>query len=118
MFAISDRVLYNSCLYFYPAAQHPDFSPGLVGAGFAPDKYKSRFFKPGSFMRGWWNWQTRQFEGLLGQPLQVQVLSRAPYSANFSKKIFRPWSLRYFDFPLENRRTQKTTRRKFSGPGI
>ena len=31
------------------------------------------------FVRGWWNWQTRQFEGLLGQPLQVQVLSRAPF---------------------------------------
>ncbi len=29
-------------------------------------------------MRLWWNWQTRYFEVVVGQPVQVQVLLSAP----------------------------------------
>jgi hypothetical protein len=31
-------------------------------------------------VRGWWNWQTRTFEGRMPKGVQVQVLSRAPTS--------------------------------------
>src|SRR5437870_8372644 len=31
-----------------------------------------------SGLRVWWNWQTRYFEVVVGQPVQVQVLLRAP----------------------------------------
>ena len=30
-------------------------------------------------MRLWWNWQTRYFEVVVGQPVQVQVLLSAPF---------------------------------------
>ena len=30
--------------------------------------------------RLWWNWQTRYFEVVVGQPVQVQVLLSAPFS--------------------------------------
>src|SRR5713226_10779499 len=30
--------------------------------------------------RIWWNWQTRYFEVVVGQPVQVQVLLCAPFS--------------------------------------
>jgi hypothetical protein len=29
-------------------------------------------------LRLWWNWQTRYFEVVVGQPVQVQVLLSAP----------------------------------------
>ena len=29
--------------------------------------------------RLWWNWQTRYFEVVVGQPVQVQVLLSAPF---------------------------------------
>ena len=35
-------------------------------------------------MRLWWNWQTRYFEVVVGQPVQVQVLLSAP---TFLKKM-------------------------------
>jgi hypothetical protein len=31
-----------------------------------------------SSVRIWWNWQTRYFEVVVGQPVQVQVLLCAP----------------------------------------
>jgi hypothetical protein len=31
-----------------------------------------------SGLRLWWNWQTRYFEVVVGQPVQVQVLLSAP----------------------------------------
>ena len=30
-------------------------------------------------LRIWWNWQTRYFEVVVGQPVQVQVLLCAPF---------------------------------------
>ena len=33
----------------------------------------------GGLMRLWWNWQTRYFEVVVGQPVQVQVLLSAPF---------------------------------------
>ena len=33
---------------------------------------------PGKRLRLWWNWQTRYFEVVVGQPVQVQVLLSAP----------------------------------------
>ena len=35
-------------------------------------------------LRIWWNWQTRYFEVVVGQPVQVQVLLCAPI---FLKKL-------------------------------
>ena len=32
-----------------------------------------------SGVRIWWNWQTRYFEVVVGQPVQVQVLLCAPF---------------------------------------
>src|SRR5258706_15639898 len=32
-------------------------------------------------LRIWWNWQTRYFEVVVGQPVQVQVLLCAPFSS-------------------------------------
>jgi hypothetical protein len=35
-------------------------------------------------LRLWWNWQTRYFEVVVGQPVQVQVLLSAPiYSSHY-----------------------------------
>jgi hypothetical protein len=34
-------------------------------------------------VRGWWNWQTRTFEGRMAKAVQVQVLSRAPFPGSF-----------------------------------
>ena len=39
----------------------------------------SCFINP-SLVRIWWNWQTRYFEVVVGQPVQVQVLLCAPNS--------------------------------------
>jgi hypothetical protein len=33
----------------------------------------------GQPVRLWWNWQTRYFEVVVGQPVQVQVLLSAPF---------------------------------------
>ena len=38
-------------------------------------------------LRIWWNWQTRYFEVVVGQPVQVQVLLCAPLHQS---KSFRP----------------------------
>jgi BON domain-containing protein len=34
-------------------------------------------------VRGWWNWQTRTLEGRMAKAVQVQVLSRAPFSSRW-----------------------------------
>ncbi len=36
-----------------------------------------------SWARLWWNWQTRYFEVVVGQPVQVQVLLSAPCFTGF-----------------------------------
>ena len=45
----------------------------------------------GCRLRLWWNWQTRYFEVVVGQPVQVQVLLSAPFflrnSADFSFRL-------------------------------
>ena len=48
----------------------------LAELGFASVLLK----KPGLLgLRLWWNWQTRYFEVVVGQPVQVQVLLSAPF---------------------------------------
>ena len=36
--------------------------------------------------RVWWNWQTRYFEVVVGKPVQVQVLLRAPAFARAKQR--------------------------------
>ena len=49
-------------------------------------------------MRRWWNWQTRQFEGLLGQPMGVQIPLSAPFimccvsRPKANSDFFKTWS--------------------------
>src|SRR5262249_28652639 len=35
----------------------------------------------------WWNWQTRYFEVVVGKPVQVQVLLRAPTSRRPNRRV-------------------------------
>jgi hypothetical protein len=39
--------------------------------------------------RLWWNWQTRYFEVVVGQPVQVQVLLSAPFLFRMNSWCFR-----------------------------
>src|SRR5438128_6888468 len=44
-----------------------------------------------SLVRLWWNWQTRYFEVVVGQPVQVQVLLSAPIFIFISSRMKSPW---------------------------
>lgn len=54
-------------------------------AGWLPELHKLRLRMTmgtaslfSNLLRIWWNWQTRYFEVVVGQPVQVQVLLGAP----------------------------------------
>src|SRR5437868_14163811 len=49
-------------------------------------------------LRIWWNWQTRYFEVVVGQPVQVQVLLCAPNFLGFLYLSFRLILLRFLRF--------------------
>src|SRR4051812_990639 len=55
----------------------PDTASPVCGQLCLANRDNSCFIKT-SLVRIWWNWQTRYFEVVVGQPVQVQVLLCAP----------------------------------------
>jgi hypothetical protein len=52
-------------------------------------------------LRLWWNWQTRYFEVVVGQPVQVQVLLSAPFLLRNYDRSAAMTAARAYPFPVE-----------------